>query len=78
MLAVVTASTVGYGDLVPTTAAGRIIAIFVMAIGVAFVSLLTAAIAARFVRTEEDGTAELHKALARIEADVAEIKARLG
>jgi hypothetical protein len=52
--------------------------IVVMAVGVAFVSLLTAAIAARFVRTEEAGTGELRDALARIEADLAEIKTRLG
>ena len=75
--AVVTATTVGYGDIYPTSATGRVIGIVVMAVGVAFVSLLTAAIAARFVRTEEDGTAELHEALARIEADLAEIKSRL-
>jgi hypothetical protein len=42
------------------------------------VSLLTAAIAARFVRTEEAGTGELRDALGRIEAEFAEIKARLG
>jgi voltage-gated potassium channel len=73
----VTATTVGYGDIYPTSAEGRIIGIFVMAIGVAFVSLLTAAIAARFVRTDETGTNELREALGRIEADLAEIKARL-
>jgi voltage-gated potassium channel len=76
--AVVTATTVGYGDITPRGAEGRIIAILVMAVGVAFVSLLTAAIAARFVRTDEAGTDELRDALARIEADLAEIKARLG
>jgi voltage-gated potassium channel len=76
--AVVTATTVGYGDIYPTSATGRIIGIVVMAVGVAFVSLLTAAIAARFVRTEEAGTGELRDALARIEADLAEIKTRLG
>jgi voltage-gated potassium channel len=74
--AVVTASTVGYGDIYPTSATGRVIGIGVMAVGVAFVSLLTAA--TRFVRTETDGTAELHEALTRIEAELAEIKARLG
>ena len=75
--AVVTATTVGYGDVPVTTAAGRIIGILVMALGIAFVSLLTAAIAARFIRTDEGGTAELREALNRIEADLAEIKSRL-
>ena len=76
--AVVTATTVGYGDVPITTAAGRIIGILVMAMGVAFVSLLTAAIAARFVRTDESGTRELRDTLARIEADLAAIKTRVG
>ena len=49
---VVTATTVGYGDLYPKTAEGRIIGIFVMAMGIVFVSLLTAALAARFMRTD--------------------------
>jgi len=76
--AVVTATTVGYGDVPVTTAEGRIIGIIVMAMGIAFVSLLTAAIAARFIRTDEGGTDELREALSRIEADLAEIKTRLG
>jgi voltage-gated potassium channel len=75
--AVVTATTVGYGDIPVTTAQGRIIGIIVMAMGIAFVSLLTAAIAARFIRTDEGGTAELRETLSRIEADLAEIKSRL-
>ena len=52
--AVVTATTCsGYGDFAPSTAEGkRIIGIAVMAMGIAFVLLLTAALAARFVRTD--------------------------
>jgi len=46
--------------------------------GVAFVSLLTAAIAARFVRSDEPRTDELRELFARIEAELAENKARLG
>jgi voltage-gated potassium channel len=75
--AVVTASTVGYGDITPTSAEGRIIAILVMGVGVVFIAVLTAAIAARFVRTDDSGTDDLREALARVEADLAEIKARL-
>jgi voltage-gated potassium channel len=75
--AVVTATTVGYGDSFPTTPEGRIIGIGVMVAGVAFVSLLTAAIAARFVRTDEAARDELRETLARVEGELAEIKALL-
>jgi voltage-gated potassium channel len=74
---VVTATTVGYGDLYPKTAEGRIIGIFVMAMGIVFVSLLTAALAARFIRTDKTEVNDMRDALARIEADLAEIKAGL-
>lgn len=72
-----TATTVGYGDLYPKTAEGRIIGIMVMAMGIAFVSLLTAALSARFVRTDNSDMNDLRNTLARIEADVAELKTRL-
>jgi voltage-gated potassium channel len=75
--AVVTATTVGYGDFSPSTAEGRIIGIAVMAMGIAFVSLLTAALAARFVRTDNSEMDDLRDTLARIEAELAEIKAGL-
>lgn len=47
--AITTATTVGYGDIAPSTNAGRFIAILVMAMGVGFVGFLTAAIAQRFI-----------------------------
>ena len=52
-LAFTTAATVGYGDLVPTTPASRIFAVFVVLLGYGVLSLVTAAIAARWVETEE-------------------------
>jgi voltage-gated potassium channel len=52
-LAFTTAATVGYGDLVPTTAASRIFSVFVVLLGYAVLSLVTAAIAAMWVETEE-------------------------
>jgi voltage-gated potassium channel len=73
--AVVTAPTVGYGDFSPSTAEGRIIGIAVMAMGIAFVSLLTAALAARFVRTDNSEMGGLRDTLTRIEAELGEIKA---
>ena len=38
-----TVTTVGYGDYTPETSGGRIIALVVMAIGIGFVALITAA-----------------------------------
>jgi voltage-gated potassium channel Kch len=48
--AVQTVTTVGYGDVVPASNAGRLVASVLMISGVAFISLLTAAISAGFVR----------------------------
>ena len=50
--AVTTTTTVGYGDLYPTTVQGRIIGMVLMFVGIGFLSLLTASIASRFVKEE--------------------------
>jgi voltage-gated potassium channel len=44
-----TVSTVGYGDSVPTSAGGRLLAVLVMMIGVTFITVTSAAIASAFV-----------------------------
>jgi voltage-gated potassium channel len=44
-----TVTTVGYGDVTPTHASGRIIAAFVMLEGIAFVTIVIAAITSTFV-----------------------------
>jgi voltage-gated potassium channel len=76
--AVVTVTTVGYGDEYPTTIDGRIIAMVVMVFGIGFLSVLTATIASRFVKTERsDETQAMLAALTRLEAELAELKQHL-
>ncbi len=77
--AVTTTTTVGYGDLYPTTVQGRIIGIALMFVGIGFLSLLTASVASRFVKLERGSEHdEVMETLQRIQADVAELKAHVG
>jgi voltage-gated potassium channel len=50
--AMTTVTTVGYGDLYPHTNLGRGIAIFVMLVGIGFLSLLIGAVSERFLSAE--------------------------
>ena len=52
-LAFITGATVGYGDVVPTTAATRFIAVLTVLIGVALMTLFTANVVAFFIGGEE-------------------------
>jgi voltage-gated potassium channel Kch len=47
--AVQTVTTVGYGDDVPTSFAGQLVAVLVMLLGVAFLTVVTASITSSFV-----------------------------
>ena len=79
--AIQTVTTVGYGDHVPTTVAGRLVAALVMLFGIGFLTVITAAITSTFVsRSRVEQTAEtptavqytkLDQRLERIEAAVA-------
>jgi voltage-gated potassium channel len=44
-----TVTTVGYGDITPTSLVGRILASFVMLEGIAFLSIVTAAVTSTFI-----------------------------
>lgn len=78
-LAFTTAATVGYGDIVPSTPAAKIFAVFVVLMGLAVLSLLTASIAALLVQTEErriehELLRDLHRELQVIRDELAAIR----
>ena len=64
--AVVTITTVGYGDAVPITAAGRAIGLVLMAGGIGLFGALTANLASIFVKGEETPEPELERLIAEI------------
>ncbi len=55
--ALVTMATVGYGDLYPVTSEGRLVAVFVMIVGVGLFTVLTSYLAQRFLRPRAIGSA---------------------
>jgi voltage-gated potassium channel len=66
--AVVTVTTVGYGDRFPVTAAGRGVAVVLMLVGIGLVGAVTATVASYFVEQRQDAnTVELEQRLERIE-----------
>lgn len=66
--AVVTASTVGYGDIAPTTLPGRLIAVLLMVVGIGLMSTLAASITTYFVhQTANTEFKDLTARLDRIE-----------
>ena len=73
-----TVTTVGYGDVTPSKPAGRIIGLFVMLYGIAFVTIFVAATTSIFVAraAEERGIVE-DEAEQRIEAKVDALSQRL-
>lgn len=78
-LAFTTAATVGYGDIVPTTAASKIFAVFVVLLGFGVLSVVTASIAAMWIETEErrierEILTDLHRQLRAVHADIAALR----
>ena len=78
-----TVTTVGYGDHVPATGAGRLLAALVMLIGIAFIVVITASITGAFVsrsdrtRTGADGDARLAEQLRGIDERLERLERRL-
>jgi voltage-gated potassium channel len=67
-LAFTTAATVGYGDMVPQTHAGRVFAAMMVLLGLSVLSLVTASLAAIFV--EQEVEAEVHAEERQIEREL--------
>jgi voltage-gated potassium channel len=80
--AVTTITTVGYGDVVPQTVGGRLIAGALMFVGIGFVATLTATIASTFIahdvqdETPEGGLGEILATLRRIEGRLEDLEAQ--
>jgi voltage-gated potassium channel len=71
--AVTTVTTVGYGDISPSTDGGRAIAMSIMLVGIGFVALLTAFIADRFIDQQRGAEAKEDLIL----SELREIRSRL-
>ncbi|MGP4110510.1 potassium channel family protein [Streptomyces sp. 4N509B] len=69
-----TMTTVGYGDLAPTTGLGRLLAVGLMLSGIALLGVVTANIAAWFVSRFERDNAENERQTAAIEELAAEVR----
>lgn len=75
--AVVTTTTVGYGDVSPVTPEGRLIAVALMVIGIGFIGVFTASVTSFFLQPEQQQEQDrVEERLARIEAQLAELLAR--
>ncbi|HYS63037.1 MAG TPA: ion channel [Paraburkholderia sp.] len=74
-LAFESSTTVGYGDMAPTTPASRVFAAFVVLLGYGLLSLLFASIAAIFVEREERLLRrEMHRDIKTLQAEIASLR----
>jgi len=79
-----TVTTVGYGDNVPTSLAGRLVAVLVMFVGIGFLTVVTAAITSTFVaqarrvdRTNSDAETAIADQLRQLDSRLEGIEAAL-
>ncbi|WP_423509452.1 potassium channel family protein [Streptomyces xinghaiensis] len=70
-----TMTTVGYGDLAPTTGLGRVLAVGLMLSGIALLGVVTANIAAWFISQFDRENAEEQRQTAAIDELTAEVRA---
>jgi voltage-gated potassium channel len=76
--ALVTVTTVGYGDISPTTDAGRLIGAGVMVLGIGFIALLTGAVTHRFIAVNnQEAESASAEEQAKILAELREVSGRL-
>ncbi|HXE93151.1 MAG TPA: potassium channel family protein [Gaiellaceae bacterium] len=81
--AVQTVTTVGYGDHVPATTAGKLVAALVMLVGIGFLTVITAAITSTFVsrsrreQASSDPTTPTEEQLKQIAGRLERIEAAL-
>ncbi|ADU29301.1 Ion transport 2 domain protein [Evansella cellulosilytica DSM 2522] len=55
---IVTATTVGYGDISPQTGAGRLIAVLLMVVGIGLIGMVTSSIATYFIKENPSSSNE--------------------
>jgi voltage-gated potassium channel len=76
--AVVTVTTVGYGDRFPVSDGGRIVAVVLMMVGIGLIGVLTATVASFFVQEHTDANKEqLQAAHEDLGGQLSDIDARL-
>ena len=84
--AIVTVTTVGYGDRYPITEGGRVVAVILMLIGIGLIGVLTATVASVFIKEHTDankeefkkGHADLGQQLSVISDRLGDVERRLG